>query len=189
MASASRTYRSVCGYLRRVDAFAEWYRAQPEVTHVGLDAQMTTGSWLLKLEAIHRAGAKNLMGEEEDYAAFVCGGEYAFYAALGSNTDLSLLGEWSYDGRGVSGTNKFQNDVFVGARLAFNDVQSTEILGSILEDMDHGSRFAAVEFNRRLSDHWSINMEAVAFLNVGTSDLLYGTRRDSFVGLNLTYAF
>ena len=150
---------------------------------------MTTGSWLVKLEAIHRAGAKNLIGEEEDYAAFVFGGEYTIYAALGSNADLSLLGEWSYDGRGVGGTNKFQNDVFLGARLAFNDVQGTEILGSVLEDLDHGSRFAAVEFNRRLSDNWSINMEAVAFLNVGASDLLYETRRDSFIGLNLTYAF
>ncbi len=91
--------------------------------------------------------------------------------------------------KGRERSNKFQNDVFVGTRLAFNDVQGTEILGSILEDMDHGSRCAAVEFNRRLSDHWSINMEAVAFLNVGQSDLLYETRRDSFVGLDLTYAF
>ena len=160
-----------------------------QIRQLGLDAQMTTGSWLLKLEAIHRAGAKNLAGEEEDYAAFVCGGEYTYYAALGSNVDLSLIGEWSYDGRGVGGTNKFQNDVFVGTRPAFNDIQGTEILGSILEDLDHGSRFAAVEFNRRLSDHWSVHMEAVAFLNVGRSDLLYETRRDSFVGLDLTYAF
>ena len=79
-------------------------------------------------------------------------------------------------------TNKFQNDVFVGARLAFNDVQGTEILGSILEDLDHGSRFAAVEFNRRLSDHWSINMEAIAFLNVGESDLLYETGMTALLG-------
>ena len=159
-----------------------------QIRQFGLDAQLTTGSWLVKLEAIHRAGARNLM-VEEDYAAFVFGGEYTIYAALGSNADLSLLGEWSYDGRGVGGTNKFQNDVFLGARLAFNDVQGTEILGSVLEDLDHGSRFAAVEFNRRLSDNWSIHMEAVAFLNVGVSDLLYETRRDSFIGLNLTYAF
>ena len=55
-----------------------------QIRQFGLDTQLTAGSWLLKLEAIHRAGAQNrrldqsLEYEEEDYAAFVMGGEYTF---------------------------------------------------------------------------------------------------------------
>ena len=58
-------------------ALAPYY---PQIRQVGLDAQITTEVALLKLEAIHRAGAPNVpsarhpFGEEEDYAAFVIGG-------------------------------------------------------------------------------------------------------------------
>ena len=50
-----------------------------QIRQFGLDMQLTTGPWLLKLEAIHRAGAQNrrldqyLNYEEEDYAAFIVG--------------------------------------------------------------------------------------------------------------------
>ena len=63
-----------------------------QIRQFGLDAQVTFGSWLLKLEAIQRAGARNLSGVQEDYFAAVVGGEYAFYSVAGSAADLSLLG-------------------------------------------------------------------------------------------------
>ena len=67
------------------------------------------------------------------------GGEYTFYSVFGSAVDLSLLGEWNYDGRGRNATpsrspNTLENDFFFATRLAFNDVQSTEIVASILGD-------------------------------------------------------
>ena len=160
-----------------------------QIRQFGLDAQMTSGSWLLKLEAVHRAGARNRVGRKEDYAAFVSGVEYTFYSVVGSTVDLSLFGEWNYDGRGRNATNQFQNDLFLGARLAFNDVQSTEIVASVLADRDHTTRALTVELNRRLSDRWSLNLEAIALFGVETADLVYGTRRDSFVAANLICNF
>ena len=77
-----------------------------QIRQYGLDAQLTTEALLLKLEAIHRTGALNLpsrqrpFGEEEDYAAFVIGGEYTLSSVFESAADLSLLGEWHYDDRG-----------------------------------------------------------------------------------------
>ena len=165
----------------------------PHYEHIrqfGLDAQLTTGSWLLKLEAIHRAGARNRIAREQDYAAFVSGVEYTFYSVFGSTADLGLLGEWNYDGRGRNATNQFQNDLFLAARLAFNDVQSTEIVASILADTDYATRALTVELNRRLSDRWSLNLEAFALLGVDEADiLLHETRRDSFIALSLKYNF
>ena len=160
-----------------------------QIRQFGLDTQLTTGSWLFKLEAIHRAGARNNVGRDEDFAAFVFGGEYTFYSILSSAVDLSLLSEWNYDERRRRATNRFQNDLFFATRLGFNDVQDTEIVAGVLIDVDYDSNFVSVEFNRRLSDNWSVHVETVILLNVGATDLLYATRRDSFVGLDLTYNF
>ncbi len=161
-----------------------------QIRQFGLDAQLTVESWLFKLEAIHRSGFSNLAGREEDYAAFVAGGEYTFSGIFESDLDLGLLAEWNYDRRRENATNPFDDDLFLGARLGFNDVQSTEVVVSLLADAEHSTRSLFVEFNRRLSDSWSLHVESVFFLAVDRADLTtYPTRRDSFVELHLSYNF
>ena len=103
--------------------------------------------------------------------------------------DLTLLSEWNYDDRRQFATNIFQNDVFLAARIAFNDVQSTEILTSILRDADSAGQVLTLELNRRISDQWSLRLEAIALRGIREADLTYVTRRDSFVELNLIYNF
>ena len=163
-----------------------------QIRQFGLDAQMTADAWLLKLEAIQRTGARNAvlpLSMEEDYTAFVAGGEYTFYSVFDSGIDLGLLGEWNRDGRRERATNVFQNDLFLGARIAFNDVESTDFVVGVLHDLDFGTRSFNAEFNRRLSDEWSLHLEAVAFSNVDMMDPAYHTRRDSFIELNVIYNF
>ncbi len=164
-----------------------------QIRQFGLDAQWTTGSWLFKLEAIQRAGARNRSGREEDYVASVLGGEYTFHSVLGTTADLGLLGEWNYDGRGPGATprrspNTLQNDLFLGGRLAFNDVQGTEVLAGILGDAGHATRTLAVEVNRRISGRWSLRLEAIELLGIDEADLHYDTRQDSFVDLDLVWS-
>ena len=160
-----------------------------QIRQFGLDTQITTGPWLLKLEAIRRTGARNRLSQEENYTAFVAGFEYTFYSAFGTAADLGLLGEWNRDGRGSGATNQFQSDVFFGVRLGLNDVHSTEMLVSVLADTDYVTRTLVAEASRRISDWWSLELEAVVFLNVDDMDIAYATRRDSFIGLNLIYSF
>ena len=158
------------------------------IRQFGLDAQLTAGPWLFKLEALGRAGARDRRGVEEDYVAATLGGEYTIYSVFGSAADLSLIGEWNYDGRGRNATNIFQNDLFLAARLAFNDVQSTEVLGSMMNDFDTTTRVLTFELNRRISGRFSLHLEAIALLDVDAGDLSYASRRDSFVELHLTYS-
>lgn len=160
-----------------------------QIRQFGLDAQLTAGSWLFKLEAIRRTGARNRLGVEGDYSASTFGGEYTFYSVWGSVVDLTLLSEWNYDDRRQFATNIFQNDFFLGARIAFNDVQSTEILTSILRDADNSGQVLTLELNRRISDQWSLRFEAIALRGIQEADLTFVTRRDSFVELNLIYNF
>ena len=160
-----------------------------QIRQWGLDAQLTVGSWLYKLEAIHRAGARDLSGGEQDYRAFILGGEYTLYSVFGSALDVTLLAEWHHDGRGRLATNAWANDVFAAAHLAFNDAQSTEIAAGLLGDASRNVRVFSVDVKRRLSDHWSIRVEAIANLSADPEDITYGGRRDSFVELHFTYSF
>ena len=159
------------------------------IFQVSVDAQLTLEAWLLKLEALHREGARNLLGMEEGYAAFVIGGEYTFNAVFGSAADLGLLAEWNYDERRERSNSEFQNDLFFAVRLGLNDAQSTEIIAGVLADADHSTRTMSFELRRRISDQWSMKLESIVFMDVGEEDIIYDTRRDSFVALNVTYNF
>ncbi|MCY4453845.1 MAG: hypothetical protein OXC01_18030 [Immundisolibacterales bacterium] len=173
-------------------SLAPWY---PQIRQVGLDAQLTVESWLFKFEGIHRTGAFNApnrrhpVGEKEDHAALAIGGEYTFYSVFESAADLGLLGEWSYDGRGRRSTDKFQDDVFLAARLALNDPESTEFVAGLVVDRDYSTRTLTVEWNRRLSDRWSVRAEAVAFLAADEADPVHVSRRDSFIALDFVYSY
>ena len=106
-----------------------------QMRQFGVDAQLTTGPLLYKMEAIHRGGTRNLLGQKEDYGAFIFGLERAVYGLFGSQVDLTLLTEWLYDGRGRRATTVWANDLFVAGFLAFNDVQGTELVAGILGDL------------------------------------------------------
>ena len=164
-----------------------------QIRQFGLDGQWTAGSWLLKLEAIQRAGDRNRLGREEDYVAAVVGAEYTFYSVLGSAADLSLLGEWNYDGRGSNAAPRrtpdtLENDLFAAGRLALNDVQGTEVRAGLAGDLERSTRTLVVEVERRISDRWAARLEAVGLLAIDEEDLHYPTRRDSFVDLGLIFS-
>ena len=165
-----------------------------QIRQYGLDAQLTIESWLIKLEAIRREGAINrlpppVLGEKEDYAAFVTGVEYTFSGVFDSDADISLLGEWSYDERGERSPNRYQNDVFLAARYALNDVENTELIVSAVADMDYSTRLLGFEAKRDLSDSWTATVEAAVMLEVDEKDVIHETRRDGYVLLNVTYSF
>ena len=163
-----------------------WYE---QIRQFGFDAQLTTEPWLYKLEAIHRSGARNLLGQEEDYSAFNIGVERTLYALFDSDADLTLLAEWHYDGRGKRATSVWANDLFVAGTLALNDVDGTTLVAGILADLHLDYRSLSVELKRRLSDNWSIRWEAIANLSTDPQDLTYSGRRDSYLGAGLTYSF
>ena len=161
-----------------------------QIRQFGIDAQLTTDEWLFKLEAIHRSDSQNLRFAEEDYAAFVIGAEYTFYSVFESAADFGLLGEWCYDERGKDATNIFDDDFLVGIRVAFNDVQNTEIFSSFLKDLHYSTSAFVIEFSRRITNQWSADLELFSLVNVERKDIqLDPIRRDSFLEFRLNYNF
>ena len=160
-----------------------------QIRQLGVDAQLTTEPWLYKLEAIYRSGARNLLGREEDYGAFIFGLERTLYAVFESREDLTVLAEWHRDGRGGRATSAYDNDLFIAGALAFNDVLGTELVAGILGDLRHDYRALSMELKRRLSAGWSMRLEGIAILSADPQDVTYGGRRDSYLGAEFTYGF
>ena len=154
-----------------------------QMQQIGLDAQLIHEDWIYRLEYIRREA------DSSDYDAYVAGFEYTFYGIFESATDLGLLLEYAYDGRDKEEADALDNDVFLGSRFAFNDVQSSEILAGFFIDADNRSRSFRVEGNRRFGDSWKGTLELQTFSNIDRDDRLAVFENDDFVLLEMAYYF
>ena len=83
----------------------------------------------------------------------------------------------------------FDNDVFVGARWAFNDTADSSILGGPVIDFETGEVFAFLEAVRRFGDRWVAELEARALVNTDALGPAHGIRRDDFLTIPLSRYF
>jgi len=162
---------------------AVWIPHYDLIHQTGLDVQATQGNWLWKLEAIRRSG------QGSPFWALSGGFEYTLYGVGNSPADLGLLVEYHYDERGAAAPTPLQDDVMVGVRLNFNDVQSTEALIGLIADRRSSARSFSMEASRRLTDHWKLALDLRAYQRLPTNDPLYGLRDDDYLQLELTYHF
>ncbi len=153
------------------------------IDQTGLDLQATTGGWLLKFEAINR------FGQGDRFIAATAGFEYTLSNIKNSGIDVGLIMEYHYDERGKEGPAPFDDDIFVGSRLAFNDVQSTDLLAGAIIDRDTGSSFLNLEARRRLGDRYKLEVEFRGFVNASREELFYGLRKDHYFQLELARYF
>ncbi len=155
-----------------------------QVEQVGVDLQYTREAWLWKLEAIARDGATH------SFAAAVGGFEYTFYQVTESAADIGLLVEYQYDGRDeAEPVTIADNDLFVGTRLALNDMQDTAVLAGFSYDTDTGETFVNVEAERRFGSDWFAELRLRAFSGAQEGDLTFWLQRDDYVELNITRHF
>ncbi len=157
-----------------------------EIIHqVGTDIQWTREAWLWKLEGIVREG------QGDTFAAFVGGFEYTLFQFLNSPADLGLLLEYNWDGRDTleAPPTIFDNDLFLGSRLALNDVQDSQGLVGAVVNTDHGSTLFFVEIERRLGEIWKVGLTGRFFLNADDQDPLASIQRDDFINLSIRRYF
>jgi hypothetical protein len=154
------------------------------VNQVGVDAQWTGESTLVKLEAMTRGG------HEERIYAITGGLERTLYNAFGGNGDLGILAELMFDSRGDGAPpTLFEHDVFLGGRWALNDVDDTSVLGGPMVDLSTGETLLLLELERRIGADWSLSADARFFFRTDDGSLMDGVRRDGFVSISLTRYF
>jgi len=158
-----------------------------QMDQLGVDVQATLGDWLWKFESIYRS--TNM----EDFWATQGGFEYSFIGVFESNLDLGLLMEHSWDSRGEvelgAQGSLMQNDLFVGARLAFNDMQSSELLMGFGSDLDHNAFSFLIEANRRFGDNFIASFDVRLLQSNDENDLLYTLSNDDHAQLSIAWYF
>jgi len=158
-----------------------------QMDQLGVDVQATLGDWLWKFEGIHRSTTL------EDFWATQAGFEYSFVGVFESNIDLGLLMEHSWDSRGEVALGAqgslMQNDLFVGARLAFNDMQSSELLMGFGSDLDHNAFSFLIEANRRFGDNFIVTFDVRLLQSNDENDLLYTLSNDDHAQLSAAWYF
>jgi hypothetical protein len=170
--------------LRLGDSGAELVPHYAQIHQLGVDLQYTKGAWLWKLEGVGR------QGHGKTFGAASVGFERTMYQKLGRAGDIGILLEYHHDGRdGEAPSTPFDDDVFVGTRLAFNDGQDTQVLLGAIVDVDDQSTSALAEASRRLGQHFKLELEGRFFLGVHEDDPLAAVRKDDFVAIRVGLHF
>ena len=176
----------VVGSAENPTGFAPVYE---RIHQLSVDAQLTSGGWLWKLEAITRSG------QGDRFQAFTGGLEYTLGNVGNSGLDIGLLAEYSHDTRASDFTaplvavSVFDNDLFMGGRFALNDVQSTAILAGAVVDVELATVSWLVEASRRVGESFTADFEVRAVANADPEDPLYLFRRDSYGQLGLSWYY
>jgi len=157
------------------------------IDQASLDIQGVTGNWIWKFEGFHRAG------QGKTFQQLTAGFEYTFSGVFETGADLGLLGEFLYDNREnplpLVNFVPFEKDIYLGTRLALNDVQSTELLAGVTIDVDNATTFYNVEASRRFGNHWKLYLEFRGFVNTDPHDDAYVFRKENYLQAQLQYYF
>ena len=163
------------------------------ITQAGIDLQFTRDAWLWKFEGIVREG------QGTTFAAVVAGLEYTFFQVAESDIDLGLIVEGLYDGRDKLNFDDvrrkqifptiFDKDIFLGTRLALNDVQDSSVLVGFVTDIEDGPATLRVETERRLGEHLKIELIGQVFFEDTPKNPVSFFKQDSFATLRLSKFF
>lgn len=154
------------------------------ISQFGVDLQLTTGSWLWKLESIARSG------NGKSFGAAVGGLEYTLFGIGSSNADIGLLVEYLYDGRdNTAPPTVLEDDVFVGGRLTLNDPDDTNLLAGLIYDLGEEESFAFIEGQRRVGDHWVLEAELRWFQDTSNKSYLETYKNDSYLMIGATWFY
>ena len=153
------------------------------IHQTGTDLQATLGSWLLKFEALRR------QGQGDTYLAAVGGFEYTYVGVFETAMDVGVLGEYHWDERGRGASSPFNDDLFFGSRLAFNDAADSQVLGGMVSDLNGTGHFLNIEASRRIGDDWKVELEMRLLLEIAPENPLFAFNRDDHIQLELLRSF
>lgn len=116
-----------------------------QIRQTSIDFNAVSGSWIWKLEALHQ------QNRIKDYDAAIGGFEYTFVSDAIEAPEIGVLLEYAWDSRQTQATTAFQDDLFLGLRVALNDVAGSEFLAGVGHDLTWGGNFVSIDASRRVN--------------------------------------
>ena len=159
------------------------------ITQTGLDVQYLWHDSALKIELVRRSGQYDRLGTARNYQASVVGIEHNLFGVMDSGHDIVLIGEYAGDSRRELTHSGFQNDLTVGTRWLWNDIEDTKMLGLLTRDLDNGAQTATVSIDRRINDQLTFEASARGTSRYASDPNSTAFQRDSAVNMALSYWF
>lgn len=154
------------------------------IEQLGADIQLTRGAFLWKLEALKR------WTRDDDFFAAVAGLEYTSYGVFDTRADLGLLIEYLYDQRpALTMPTPFDDDIYLGARLALNNLDNTSFLAGVIVDTASRERIFSLELETRIGNGWTVDLELRTFTGTIGDQFEFGISRDDYLAATFQYAF
>ncbi|WP_293005759.1 hypothetical protein [Nitrosomonas sp.] len=133
------------------------------------------------------------------FAAAVAELEYTYFQVAKSDIDLGFIVEGLCDGRDklnfadIRGRQIFptiyDKTIFLGTRLAFNDIQDSSILAGFVTDVVDGPATLRVEAERRLGERMKIELIGQACFEYTPKNPVSFFVQNSFVTLRISKFF
>jgi hypothetical protein len=117
-----------------------------QIRQTSLDINAVSGGWIWKLEALHQSN------RIKNYNASIAGFEYTLSNDSMDQPEIGLLTEYAWDSRGRNSPSAFQRDLFFGMRVSLNDVDGSEFLAGLGQDLQHSGRFISLDASRRFGN-------------------------------------
>ena len=119
----------------------------------------------------------------------MAGFERTTVGVMGTNHDLGFLMEYQFDERDNNFFATGQNDLMMGVRWTFNDIDGTEVLAGYIQDLDESGTYSGfIEASSRMTDNWRWKLDAY-FFSADVVDTYLYMRRDDQVQMTLEYFF
>ena len=166
--------------------------AYDQINQSGVELRALALGNILKAEAFRRTNKDPLAEADAIYGA-AAGIEREFVRPLGSDLTLNLFGEYYFDNRSRTGDEvapvSLDNDLFVGGRLAFNDLADTQALFTSTIDVDTQATILALEVQRRFGTQLQVNLKGETFVDVADDPGLTTFQDDHRVLLRVRYYY
>lgn len=154
------------------------------INQTGVDLQATFDAWLLKLEAIYRDAP------QERFFSGAAGFEYTFFDVRSTGADIGIISEYQFDDRALLlATDNDDDDISLGLRLNLNDINSTELIAAVVQDVDDHSRYYYLEASRRIGNAFKLSVEARGVANVAADNPLRIYENENYLQVELGYFF
>lgn len=154
------------------------------INQTGLEAQVIQGGTVWKLEAFHR------FEDGESFFGVGAGLEHEFPNVLGTRASLTPYVEGYYDNRSdTAPLTAFDNDIFLGLRLALNNLSDTQFEATSLFDVENLSSAVSISFSTRISEELRFEASADLFINTRDDRALAGFGDDERFLLGIVWNF
>lgn len=155
---------------------------------------MVIGNTLLKVEGLYAAVIDD--PNISDYMHAGLGVEHTIAQMIG-DADLGLIAEYYYYKTFEGGKYTdlelfeiFQNDLFLGGRYTFNDVDDSSIVGGVVLDMEYNEQSYYVEYETRIADTFKVHLDyRYIEPSKDTRTAFHLLERHQRIGLNVGYYF